>query len=417
MALFRIEGGARLEGEARVQTAKNAVLPLLAAALLAEDDVVIRECPALSDVSSMLEILRTLGCACERRGPDAIVRPQGACRWEIPQRCSRLLRSSIFLLGPIAARFGRAQVAYPGGCEIGLRPIDLHIRGLRALGVDVREEGGMVLCRAGKLRGADLSLPFPSVGATENIMMAAALAEGDTTIRGAAREPEVRDLARFLNAMGARVDGAGSARIAVRGVKRLRGVEYRPMPDRIEAGTLLTAAAATGGEIALSGAEPADMRAILCKLRTAGCRVEAAGERILLRAQGPLRAVDIATRPYPGFPTDMQPQMAALCAAARGAAVFRENLFESRFGYAEGLRRMGARIAVHGRTAWIRGGRLHGARVAAGDLRGGAALVIAALAAEGESSVEGLDHIDRGYCRLEEKLRRLGARIQRIEGP
>ena len=417
MALFRIEGGAPLCGAARVQTAKNAVLPILAAALLADGDVTVLDCPVLSDVESMLEILRTLGCGCERRGRDVVVRPQTACRWEIPEGSSRLLRSSIFLLGPIAARFGKAQVAYPGGCEIGLRPIDLHIKGLRALGVDVREEGGMVVCEAGRLRGSEIVLDFPSVGATENIMMAATLAEGETTIHNAAREPEVRDLAHFLSAMGARVDGAGSGRIAIRGVKRLRGVAYRPMPDRIEAGTLLAAAAATGGEIALSGARPGDLRAVLEKLRETGCRVDAEGEGILLRAAREPRAVDVTTQPYPGFPTDMQAQMMALCAVSRGTGIIRENLFENRYGHAAELRRMGADIVVHGRTAVVRGGRLRGARVAAGDLRGGAALVIAAIAAEGESRVEGLEHIDRGYEHLEVKLASLGAKIARIEGP
>lgn len=415
MGMLRIEGGARLSGVARVESAKNAVLPILAAALMASGEVTVRACPRLTDVQNMLGILETIGCAWERRGEDVVLKPDGASNPEMPEGLSKLLRSSIFLLGPILARFGKATATYPGGCEIGLRPIDLHLKGLRALGVSIREEHGMIYCDGSRLRGGEFELDFPSVGATENVMMAAALAKGETVIHNAAREPEIRDLAGFLNAMGACVRGAGTGRIRVRGVESLTGVSYTPIPDRIEAGTLLAAAAITGGEVELLGARLGDMRGIVDKLRQTGCEVSKSEKGISLIAPQRLKSVDIVTQPHPGFPTDMQAQMTALACTAEGTSVIVENLFENRFGHAAELKRMGADIQVHHRTAIVRGGRLYGARVQAGDLRGGAALALAGLRAQGFTDVEGVEKIDRGYVRLEEKLCKLGAKIHRLQ--
>lgn len=414
MTILRMQGGAQLGGSVRVQRAKNAVLPMLAGALMARDETVLTDCPRLSDVENMLRILEKLGCGCTWHGRDIHIRPQSACSWEIPEDLSGLLRSSIFLLGPIVARFGRAAVAYPGGCEIGLRPIDLHLKGLRALGVQIREEFGRILCETKGLCGANIVLDFPSVGATENIMMAACLARGTTVLHNAAMEPEIADLAAFLNAMGARISGAGTGRIEITGVAALGGARYTPMPDRIAAGTLLTACAAAGGEIQLLDARAEDLRAVTGKLREAGCEIEEAEGAISLRRQGALRAFQISTQPYPGFPTDMQSLFTALACLAQGTSIVVENLFENRFGIAAQMRRMGADISVNQSTAVIHGGRLTGARVTAGDLRAGAALVVAGLAAEGYSEMDGVDKIDRGYERLEDDLSALGARIWRV---
>jgi len=415
MTLLRMQGGAPLRGSVRVQTAKNAVLPILAAALMAQDDVVLKDCPHLTDVENMLRILKRLGCACEWHGNDIHIRPAQAQGWEIPEDLSGLLRSSIFLLGPIAARFRRAAVAYPGGCEIGLRPIDLHLKGLRALGVEICEGHGRIECRAERLQGAVIVLDFPSVGATENIMMAACLAKGKTVIHNAAMEPEIGDLAAFLSRMGAKIAGAGTGRIEIDGAEELSGAVFRPMPDRIAAGTLLCAAAAAGGEIRLDGARAEDMRAVIGKLREAGCDTDEGEGYVSLQSGGAPRAIRLSTQPYPGFPTDMQSQFMAVACVSRGTGVIVENLFENRLGTAAQLRRMGAQITVSQRTALIHGGRLTGARVTAGDLRAGAGLVIAGLAAEGYSEIEGVDKIDRGYEALEKDLSALGAKIWRVD--
>lgn len=414
VGVFQITGGRRLCGEARISGAKNALLPILAATMLSSGEATLHRCARLSDCDNMLRILSTLGCRVRREGESVWVDPGGAQGWEMTESLSKQLRSSIFMLGPILGRFKKASVTYPGGCEIGLRPIDLHLKGLRALGVQIREARGRILCDGSRLHGGQVQLDFPSVGATENIMMAAVLAPGETVISNAAREPEIVDLQRFLNAMGARVRGAGQGVIVIEGVKRLHGAEHTIMPDRIVAGTLLIAAAMTGGEICLREARAGDLRAVLDKLEQAGCRLSSGRDWITLSADPhALRAIELTTQPYPGFPTDMQAQFMALATVAEGASLIVENVFENRFAHAAQLRRMGAEILVHQRAAIVRGGSLSGAQVEARDLRGGAALVLAALAAEGESRVEHVELIDRGYAALEETLASLGACIRR----
>ena len=414
MDVFRITGGYPLRGRIGVGAAKNAVLPILAAALLAGGPVDIQGFPALSDARHMVDILETLGCRCRVGDGQVHIDPEGAWGWEMPQELSKKLRSSIFMMGPMLGRFRKAVATYPGGCEIGLRPIDLHLRGLAALGVKVREAHGMIYCDGSGLRGGEVHLDFPSVGATENLMMAAVTAPGNTVIHNAAREPEIGDLQRFLNALGGRVSGAGTGRVLVRGVSSLGGASFRPMPDRIVAGTLLIAGAITGGQVAVEGARPADLGAVLDKLRQAGCGLEEEEDRVTLTAPARLRPVEVSTQPFPGFPTDMQAQIMAMCCVAQGASLIVENVFENRFAHAAQLRCMGADIWASGRMCLVRGGKLTGAKVAARDLRGGAALVLAGLAAEGVTEVEGAGLIDRGYEGLERVLGGLGARVERI---
>ncbi len=415
MFVFRIRGGAALAGSAKVGCAKNAVLPILAASVLAQGPVVIRDCPRLLDIDNMLAILETLGCAISRTGDDVTVDPTAAHSWDMPDSLSKRIRSSIFMLGPLVGRFRHACVTYPGGCEIGLRPIDLHIKGLRALGVRIHEEHGRIYCDGEKLRGGYVHLDFPSVGATENVMMAAVLASGRTTIHNAAREPEILDLQNFINAMGGCVCGAGSDTILIDGVERLSGTSYRPIPDRIVAGTLLAACAATRGEITVEGADASHLGAVIDKLRGAGCEIDVEEDSMHIRASGPLRAIEISTQAYPGFPTDLQAQFMALACTLDGASMIVENMFESRFAHAAQLVRMGADIFVNNRLAVVRGARLTGARVKASDLRGGAALVIAALAAEGITEVSDIEMVDRGYERFEDMISAVGGDIVRTE--
>lgn len=413
---FRVTGGKRLMGEARVDTAKNAVLPLLAAALLPEGDTVIADCPDIRDVHAMIGILRLLGCECVWDGNALTVRSIGLHRWAMPDALSKQIRSSVFLLGPILGRMRRATVTYPGGCEIGARPIDLHIKGLRALGVRIVDAGGVLYCDGRDMRAGKVYFDYPSVGATENVMMAAALLPGVTTIHNAAREPEIEDLQRFLNRMGGRVRGAGTQVITVEGVKRLRGIRFTPIPDRIAAGTLLCAGAVTGGELTLRRARKRDLMPVCDKLEEMGCRVRFDKDGAHLEAPRRLRAFSrLRTMPHPGFPTDMQEQMLAVSCTANGASIIEETVFERRFGQVGDLMRMGADIRVSGRTAVVRGVvRLHGMTVTARDLRGGAALVLAALGAEGETVIENAALIDRGYAHLEDTLTALGADVKRV---
>lgn len=416
MDVFRICGGRALRGSVKIGCAKNAVLPILAAAMLTDKRVVIRDCPRLVDVENMLAILEMLGCETKWQGGNVYVDAGCAHSWDMPEELSKKIRSSIFMLGPLIGRFRRACVTYPGGCDIGLRPIDLHLKGLRALGVEIREEHGRIYCDGKRLRGGEVYLDLPSVGATENVMMAAVLAEGTTRIYNAAREPEIADLARFINEMGGKVTGAGTDCVVIEGVSRLDGADFTPVPDRIVAGTLMAACAATRGEITLTNAPAEDMGSPIAKLRDAGCQVDVENGRIHMRADGRLRPFDISTQCYPGFPTDLQAQFMALACTIDGAGMIVENLFESRFAHAAQLMRMGADIYVSGRLAVVRGGRLTGARVAACDLRGGAALVIAGLAAEGITTVQGCGMIDRGYERFEDMLGSLGADVVRESG-
>ena len=417
MESFVVEGGRRLEGSIRVDGAKNAALPILAACVLTEEEVTLHAMPDITDVRRMVDILRILGCRVTCQGHDMCISGMDMSSHEMPDKLSKQIRSSIFMLGPILSRFRQATVTYPGGCEIGLRPIDLHLSGLRALGVRISEDGGVIHCDGRHMHPGDVHLDYPSVGATENVMMAAACLPGTTTIHNAAREPEIVDLMGFINAMGGRVRGAGCATITVEGVERLHGAEYTPMPDRIVAGTLLAAAAITGGRIELTNAPVGDMHAINAKLREMGCDLRETKDTLLLTAPERLNAFSVLqTQPHPGFPTDMQVQMLALLAVSEGTGVIVENVFENRFTHAGDLNRMGARILCTGRTAVVRGvERLSGANVTARDLRGGAALVLAGLQAQGETLVEHAELIDRGYERFERQLNLLGAKVTRVQ--
>ncbi|MBQ7848504.1 MAG: UDP-N-acetylglucosamine 1-carboxyvinyltransferase [Clostridia bacterium] len=412
---FIIEGGRRLEGSIRTDGAKNAALPVLAACVLTEETVSLHGMPEITDVHRMLDILEMLGCSVRREGESVCVSGADMNGHEMPDQLSKQIRSSIFMLGPILSRFRQATVTYPGGCEIGLRPIDLHLSGLRALGVRVHEEGGVIRCDGSHMHAGEVHFDYPSVGATENVMMAAACLPGMTVIHNAAREPEIVDLQRFINRMGGRVRGAGCATVVIEGVEKLHGVEFTPMPDRIVAGTLLAAAAITVGSIEVTNAPVQDMHAICAKLREMNCRIREERDVIRLEAPGRLLAFPLLqTQPHPGFPTDMQVQMLALLAVSEGTGVIVENVFENRFTHAGDLNRMGARILCSGRTAVVRGVEmLSGADVMARDLRGGAALVLAGLRAQGETRVNNAGLIDRGYARFERQLASLGARIRR----
>ena len=416
MEAFVVEGGVALRGEARVDSAKNAVLPILAAAVLTPEKNVLHNVPDITDVGHMAAILTMLGCRVERSGRDMTVDCGGIHSWEMPDQLSKQIRSSIFLLGPILARFRKATVTFPGGCEIGLRPIDLHLSGLRQLGVEISEEGGLIHCDGRNMHAGEVHFDYPSVGATENVMMAAVLMPGTTVIHNPAREPEIADLQAFINAMGGKIRGAGTHYIAVEGVERLHGTAWTPMADRIVAGTLLAAAAITGGEITLTNAPESDMVAVTAKLREMGCRLEERPGWIHLRAPKRLTAfAQLQTQPHPGFPTDMQVQMLALLSTAEGMGVITENVFENRFTHAGDLNRMGAHILCTGRTAVVRGvPELYGAHVTARDLRGGAALVLAGLRARGETLVDHAELIDRGYDHLERQLSRLGGKVRRV---
>ncbi|MBR0319983.1 MAG: UDP-N-acetylglucosamine 1-carboxyvinyltransferase [Clostridia bacterium] len=417
MERFFIRGGRKLSGSIRVHSAKNAVLPLLAASVLTDDPVVLSDVPDLRDIRAMLEILEHLGCRCTFRDGMAQVRSHTLQNGEMPEKLCKQIRSSIFLLGPLLSRLRTAQVPYPGGCEIGLRPIDLHLKGLRALGVEIEESGGKILCDGRNMHAGDVYLDYPSVGATENVMMASVLLKGVTTIHNAAREPEILDLQRFINRMGGSVKGAGTQVIRIEGVEKLRGITYHPIPDRIVAGTLLSAAAITGGDVLLKGVRHGDMVPVIAKLKDMGCDVRREDKGLSLRVTGKLRAVgEIQTQPHPGFPTDMQSQMVSLCAVAEGCSLVTENVFENRFTHVGDLNAMGANIRISGRTAIIRGvDRLTGGHVTARDLRGGAALVLAALCAKGVSVVDRIEFIDRGYEKMEVMLMTLGADVMRIQ--
>jgi UDP-N-acetylglucosamine 1-carboxyvinyltransferase len=415
-----IEGNGPLRGETWVSGAKNAALPILASSLLAPGVHTFRNVPALADVGTMLKLLITMGCRAERltgRRQDQVqIEVPTSVAPEAPYELVKTMRASVLVLGPLLARHGRAKVSMPGGCAIGARPIDQHLKGLEALGAQVDLHEGYVEARARRLKGATVSFDLITVTGTENILMAAVLARGRTLIENAAREPEVEDLARVLNAMGARISGAGSDLITVDGVETLHPVDHTIMPDRIEAGTLLVAAAITGGEVLVQGAVPEHLEAVIQKLREAGAQVSVEAAGIRLTAPGRMKSVDIKTHEHPGFPTDMQAQLMALMATGAGASVITETIFENRFMHVAELRRMGADIAVDGHTAVVRGvPRLQGAEVMATDLRASASLVLAGLAATGRTTISRVYHLDRGYERLEHKLRKLGASIRRVK--
>ena len=410
-----IEGGVALRGEATISGAKNAALPILTAALLTGEPLTLSNVPALNDVATMLRLLAQMGVRIEQDGDCVTLDASQLANPVAPYELVKTMRASILVLGPLAARCGEAKVSLPGGCAIGARPVDQHIKGLQAMGAETAVEHGYVHARCRRLRGARLFTDMVTVTGTENLMMAACLADGETVIENAAREPEVVDLANCLIAMGARISGAGSDVIRIEGVERLHGARYRIMPDRIETGTYLCAAAATGGDIRLTGTSAVYLEAVIDKLRDAGCRIEVDGDAIRLAAPQRLTAVSIRTAPYPAFPTDMQAQFMALSCVADGTAVIRETIFENRFMHAVELIRLGADIRIDGNTAVVQGvQKLDGATVMATDLRASASLVIAGLAAQGETLVDRIYHLDRGYQSLDRKLSALGARIRRV---
>ena len=409
-----ITGGQRLYGEVAVSGAKNAALPILCAALLTREAMYFTNVPQLKDIDTLLVLLGQMGVKVERTDDRVMLDASGLHNPVAPYELVNTMRASILVLGPLVARCGEARVSLPGGCAIGARPVDQHIKGLQAMGADVRVEHGYVHARALHLNGSRLLTDMVTVTGTENLMMAACLAEGETVIENAACEPEVADLAACLIAMGADISGAGSDVIRIRGVECLHGATHRIMPDRIETGTYLCAAAATGGEIRLTGASASCLDAVLGKLLDAGCHIVTEPDGIVLCAPERLNAVSIRTAPYPGFPTDMQAQFMAINCIAEGVGVIRETIFENRFMHAEELQRLGADIRIDGNTAVVQGvERLQGATVQATDLRASASLVIAGLVAEGQTCIERIHHLDRGYERLESKLTQLGARIYR----
>ena len=414
-----IRGGRPLQGEVVISGAKNAALPIIMAALLPANDVVLANVPALQDVRTSLKLLSELGVTSEALGPNSYrIHPQGIHHHVASYDLVKTMRASILVLGPLLAKYGQAQVSLPGGCAIGARPVNLHIEGLRQMGAEITVENGYINAKvAGRLRGATIFMDLVSVTGTENLMAAATLADGVTVIENAAREPEVEDLANFLNAMGADIRGAGTDTITIHGVEQLHGGDYSVQPDRIETGTFLVAALATGGDITCRNTAPAMLDAVLKKLTEAGAKITKGDDWIRLQAPARPLPVNIITAPHPAFPTDMQAQFCALNAIADGAAWVRETIFENRFMHVPELRRMGANIELEGNTAISKGvPRLTGAQVMCTDLRASASLVIAGLVASGETVVERIYHIDRGYEAIEKKLQALGADIQRVSG-
>jgi UDP-N-acetylglucosamine 1-carboxyvinyltransferase len=419
MSKLIITGGARLQGELRASGAKNAVLPILAATLLADAPVTIRNVPHLQDVTTTMELLGRMGVdLVVDEKMNIQVDPRSIHTFQAPYELVRTMRASILVLGPLVARFGQAEVSLPGGCAIGSRPVNLHIKGLEAMGADIKVENGYIRARANRLQGAHIVLDLVTVTGTENLLMAATLAQGTTVIENAAREPEVVDLAECLNAMGARVSGAGTDTLVIEGVESLHGAHYQVLPDRIETGTYLLAGAITGGRVKVKDTRPDLLEAVLLKLEEAGAQVNTGPDWIEVDMNGNRpKAVRIRTAPYPAFPTDMQAQFVALNAVAEGTGMITETVFENRFMHVLELQRMGAQIELEGNTAVSIGiPRLTGAPVMATDLRASASLILAALIAEGETVVDRIYHIDRGYDCIEEKLSHLGARIRRTPG-
>lgn len=412
MSKFIIQGGKKIEGEVRISGSKNAALPIIAATVLIKGKTILYNVPNIQDVQTMFEIIRDIGGKVTKKNNKIIIDTSKIHTYEIPESLMRKMRSSVILAGAIIGKYNRANFSYPGGCEIGSRPIDLHLKGFEKLGINIKEEYGEIICNAEKIIGTQIHLDFPSVGATENIILAACLAEGTTILTNAAKEPEIEDLVKFLNKAGAKISGSGTDKIEILGVRRLSEISYNIMPDRIEAGTYLVAGAITGGKVKITNANPAHIEPILDKLEEANCILEIGKSYVQIKAPKRIKAVDIKTMPYPGFPTDMQSIFGALLSTAKGTSIITENIFENRYKYIQELNRMGAKINVEGRTAVIKGTRkIQGANVVASDLRGGAALIIEALTAKGITQIDNIHYILRGYENIEEKLKKLGTKI------
>ena len=417
MLNYIIQGGNKLEGEVKVSGSKNASLPIIAASMLNGNQSKLYNVPTIHDIQIALKILKILGCKVKKTNNKILIDSSNITSYEIPYPLMRQMRSSVIMAGAIIGRFKNAIFSYPGGCDIGTRPIDLHLSGFRKLGINIIEEGGFIRCSCGKIIGTEIHLDFPSVGATENLMLASVYAEGETVITNPAMEPEIVDLQNFLNKMGAIVEGAGTNIIKIKGVNKLKEVSYTIMPDRIEAGTLLCSAAITGGTIELKNAIPDHISPILSKLEECGCKTEVKKDKISLIAPRRLISTEIKTLPYPGFPTDMQSIFGAMLTTAKGTSVIIETIFENRYKYTNELIRMGAKITIEGKMPIIKGvKRLSGAEVLATDLRGGAAMVIAGLQAKGKTKINNIEYILRGYENLDKKLNSIGANIKIEEG-
>lgn len=411
-----VKGGNKLKGEVNISAAKNSVLPIIAASILCEEDIIIENAPMLEDVFVICNLLSSLNCNLKIENNNIKINTKNINSIDADSNLIRKMRASFLIMGPMISRFGYCRLSLPGGCNIGSRPIDLHLKGFKALGADINMGYGYVEAKAKKLIGTTIYLDFPSVGATENIIMAATLAEGRTIIENAAEEPEIADLAGFLNSMGAKVSGAGTGTVIIDGVKKLKGTSYKPIYDRIEAGTFIIAAAITNSKITINGINSNHLTPVLEKLKECGIEFIENGEKIIVDGTLNKNPIDIKTMPYPGFPTDMQPQIMSLLSIVNGSSIVTETVFENRFMHIAELNRMGANIKIDGRTAFVEGvSKLTGCDVKATDLRAGAAMILAGLVAEGYTNIGDIYHIDRGYVNIEEKFKRLGADIQRIE--
>ena len=417
MPSYIIEGGKRLEGEEYVSGSKNASLPILASTILNAGTTKLYNVPNIRDTKITQEILKFLGCKVKKTKDKIEIDSKNIIKKEIPEHLMHQMRSTVILAGAILGRFKEVTFSYPGGCDIGARPIDLHLKSFEKLGINILENAGFIICKCDKIIGANIDLDFPSVGATENIILASVYAEGVTNITNAAMEPEIADLATCLNKMGAKIEGAGTSNIKITGVKKLKDISYNIMPDRIEAGSLLCMTAITGGKIKLNNVIPDHISPVLNKLEECGCKVKKEKRTVFLEAPKRLKAVDIKTMPYPGFPTDMQSVFASMLTVSRGTSIVVENIFENRYKYMSELKKMGAKITIEGKTAVIKGVRkLSGTKVMSTDLRGGAALVTAGLVAKSRTEITNIEYILRGYEGLDKKLRNLGANIEIKEG-
>ena len=416
MSSYIIEGGHKLEGTVKISGSKNAALPILAATVLNVGKTTLYNVPNIQDTQMMFKILETLGGKVEKKNNKIIIDTSKINKFEIPEELMHKMRSSVILAGALLGRYKKAIFSYPGGCDIGSRPIDLHLRSFEKLGINVVQNYGNIICDAEKIKGEKIDLDFPSVGATENAILASVLAEGTTTITNAAREPEIIDLQNFLNKMGAKIIGAGTNEIRITGVKKLKDISYNIMPDRIETVTFLCLAVATKGNLILENTNAEHITPVITKLQEAECKIEIEKNKIKINSNKKIKALDIKTMPYPGFPTDMQSVFSAMLTTAKGTSIIVENIFENRFKYTQELNKMGAKITVEGKSAIIRGVRkLYGANVKATDLRGGAALVLAGLSAKGVTKVDDIEYILRGYENFDKKLRNINADIQMID--